>query len=177
MQNPSISINIRDGALGGGRVLETWIVAQHAEIIRIDSDLTSEITRHTLMNENIRFFMRGFRCDAHPMSMFISAVAALSAYYPEAREVTDPDVRRKQIVRLIAKAPTIAAFAHRHNNGLPYVYPDDTLSYSGNFLNMVFKKTDPNYRPDPILERALDIIFILLILFIPETGLSNARKA
>jgi citrate synthase len=104
--------------------------------------------------------MAGFRYDAHPMGMLVSTVAALSTFYPEAKEVHDPAVRRKQVHRLIAKIPTLAAFAHRHAMGLPYVYPDNDLSYTANFLQMMFKLGD-RYRVEPVLERALDVLFIL----------------
>jgi citrate synthase len=122
---------------------------------------TYEITHHTFLHESTKHLMEAFRYDAHPMSMFISTVAALSTFYPEARNVKDPEVRLKQIYRLIAKVPTIAAFSYRHNRGLPYVYPDNDLSYSGNFLNMLDKMSQPKYEPDPVKERALDILFIL----------------
>ena len=120
-----------------------------------------EITYHTFLHENIKHLMEAFRYDAHPMGMFISTVAALSTFYPEAQEVRDPEVRLKQIQRLIAKVPTIAAFSYRHSRGLPYVYPDNDLSYTGNFLNMLDKMTQVKYQPDPIRERALDVLFIL----------------
>jgi citrate synthase len=120
-----------------------------------------QITHHTILNENTKKLMDGFRYDAHPMGMFISTVAALSTFYPEAKNIFDEQVRRKQIYRLIAKVPTIAAFSYRHNEGMPYAYPDNDLSYTGNFLNMLFKRTELKYQPDPVLERALDILFIL----------------
>lgn len=120
-----------------------------------------DITYHTFLHENIKTLMQGFRYDAHPMGMFISTVAALSTFYPEARQVEDPDNRLYQIKRLIAKAPTIAAFSYRHARGLPYVYPDNDLSYTGNFLNMLFKMSEAEYKPDPVLVRALDVLFIL----------------
>ncbi len=119
------------------------------------------ITHHTFLHESTKHLMEAFRYDAHPMSMFISTVAALSTFYPEARNVKDPEVRLKQIYRLIAKVPTIAAFSYRHNRGLPYVYPDNDLSYTGNFLNMLDKMSQAKYEPDPVKERALDILFIL----------------
>ncbi len=122
---------------------------------------TYEITHHTFLHENIKQIMQAFRYDAHPMGMFISIVAAMSTFYPEARDVKDAEVRQKQIYRLIAKVPTIAAFSYRHNRGLPYVYPDNDLSYPGNFLNMLDKMAEAKYRPDPVKERALDILFIL----------------
>ena len=122
---------------------------------------TYGITHHTFLHENIKKLMEAFRYDAHPMGMFISTVAALSTFYPEAYQVDDPDVRMKQIHRLIAKVPTIAAFSYRHSRGLPYVYPDNDLSYTGNFLNMLDKMAQVKYQPKPVLERALDVLFIL----------------
>ncbi len=120
-----------------------------------------DITHHTFIHENIKKFIDGFQHDAHPMGILMSTVAALSTFYPEAKRITDTDARRKQIVRLIAKLPTIAAFAYRHAVGLPYVYPDNDLSYTGNFLNMMWKTTELKYKPDPVLERALEVLFIL----------------
>ncbi|HEY4691581.1 MAG TPA: citrate synthase [Anaerolineae bacterium] len=120
-----------------------------------------DILHHTFLHENLKHLMEAFRYDAHPMGMFISTVAALSTFYPEARNVRDPQVRLKQIQRLIAKVPTIAAFSYRHIRGLPYVYPDNDLSYTGNFLNMLDKMTQVKYQPDPVKERALDVLFIL----------------
>jgi citrate synthase len=122
---------------------------------------THEITHHTMVHENIRELMDGFRYDAHPMGILISTVAALSTFYPEAKNVDDPENRRLQITRLIGKLPTLAAYAYRHRRGLPIVYPDNELSYSGNFLNMMFKMTERNYTPNPAVERALDVLFIL----------------
>jgi citrate synthase len=122
---------------------------------------TYEITHHTFVHENIKTLMQAFRYDAHPMGMFISTVAALSPFYPEANKVSDADIRLAQIKRLIAKVPTIAAFTYRHNRGLRYIYPVNDLTYTGNFLNMMFKMTDAKYTPNPTLERALDILFIL----------------
>jgi citrate synthase len=120
-----------------------------------------EITIHTLLHENIKRLLDGFRYDAHPMGMLISAVAALSTFYPEAKNVDDEAVRELQIKRLIAKMPTLAAFAYRFSMGLPYAYPDNDLSYTGNFLNMMFKMVEPKYEPDPVLKQALDVLFIL----------------
>ncbi|GBD40143.1 MAG: citrate synthase [Deltaproteobacteria bacterium] len=120
-----------------------------------------DITHHTFIHENIKKFMDGFRHDAHPMGMLLGTVGALSTFYPEAKNIFDENTRRKQIHRLIAKMPTIAAFAYRHSRGLPYVYPDNDLSYTGNFLNMIFKMTELKYQPNPVIERALDILFIL----------------
>jgi citrate synthase len=122
---------------------------------------THDITYHTFVHENIKTLMQAFRYDAHPMGMFISTVAALSTFYPEANKVNDAENRLAQIKRLIAKVPTIAAFSYRHNRGLPYVYPDNDLTYTGNFLNMMFKMTEAKYSPNPALERALDVLFIL----------------
>jgi citrate synthase len=119
------------------------------------------ILHHTFVHENITQLMKGFRHDAHPMGMFIATLAAMSTYYPEGREISDPDKRIKQIHRLIAKLPTVAAFSYRHNRGLPYVYPDNDLSYTGNFLGMLDKMSEAKYKPDPVLERALDVLFIL----------------
>jgi citrate synthase len=122
---------------------------------------TWDITHHTLINENIKKVMDGFHYNAHPMGTFESTVAALSTFYPEAKNIFDTDCRKKQIHRLIAKVPTIAAFAYRHRIGLQYSYPDNDLSYTGNFLNMMFKKTELKYEPNPVLERALNVLFIL----------------
>jgi citrate synthase len=120
-----------------------------------------DITYHTFVHENIKTLMQAFRYDAHPMGMFISTVAALSTFYPEANKVNDAENRLAQIKRLIAKVPTIAAFSYRHNRGLPYIYPDNDLTYTGNFLKMMFKMTEAKYSPNPALERALDVLFIL----------------
>jgi citrate synthase len=122
---------------------------------------TYEITHHTFLHENIKHLMEAFRYDAHPMGMFISVVAALSTFYPEARNVKDANARMKQIYRLIAKVPTIAAFSYRHSRGLPYVYPDNDLSYTGNFLAMLDKMSESKYVSNPVKERALDVLFIL----------------
>jgi citrate synthase len=122
---------------------------------------TYDITHHTFVHENIKTLMQAFRYDAHPMGMFISTVAALSTFYPNANKVNDAEKRLRQIKRLIAKVPTIAAYTYRHNRGLRYNYPDNDLSYTGNFLNMMFKMTDAKYIPNQTLERALDILFIL----------------
>ncbi len=119
------------------------------------------VTRHTILHENIKKLMEAFRYDAHPMGMFVSTVAALSTYYPEAKNIFDGDVRRNQFYRLVAKVPTIAAFTYRHNIGMPYAYPDNDLSYTGNFLNMMYKATEVKYQPNSVLERALEVLFIL----------------
>src|SRR3954449_10170901 len=120
-----------------------------------------EVTIHTFVHENVKDFMQGFRYDAHPMGMLTASVAALSTFYPDANEIKDEEVRYMQLVRLVAKMPTLAAFAYRHNMGQPYVYPDNDLRYPGNFLGMLYKMTELKYQPDPRLERALDILFIL----------------
>jgi len=122
---------------------------------------TYDITHHTFVHENIKTLMQAFRYDAHPMGMFISTVPALSTFYPDANKVSDADNRLAQIKRLIAKVPTIAAYTYRHNRGLRYIYPHNDLSYTGNFLHMMFKMTDAKYIPDSTLERALDVLFIL----------------
>jgi citrate synthase len=120
-----------------------------------------EITIHTFVHENVKEFMQGFRYDAHPMGMLLASVGALSTFYPEAAAIKDEQIRYMQVIRLIAKMPTLAAFSYRHNRGMPYVYPDNELSYPGNFLSMIYKMTELRYEPDPRLERALDILFIL----------------
>ena len=122
---------------------------------------TRDITTHTFVHESIRKFMEGFRYDAHPMGMLISTVAALSTFYPEAHNVDDPRSREIQTHRLIAKMPTLAAFAYRWVRGLPIVYPDNDLSYPGNFLSMLWKMSEAKYVPNPTLERAIDVLFIL----------------
>ena len=122
---------------------------------------TNEITHHTMLHETTKKFLEGFLYGAHPMGMFISTVAALSTVYPEARKVHDPELRALQIHRLIGKVPTIAAYTYRHSLGFPYVYPDNDLSYTENFMNMLWKMAEPKYRPNPVLARALDILFIL----------------
>ena len=119
------------------------------------------ITHHTMLHESIKKFIDGFRYDAHPMGTLVSTVAALSTFYKDAKNIFDPESRRKQQFRLIAKVPTLAAFAYRYSVGLPFAYPDNELSYTGNFLNMLLKMTEVKYRPDPVLERALDVLFIL----------------
>ena len=119
------------------------------------------VTHHTFIHESIKKFLDGFHYDAHPMGMLISTIAALSTFYPDARHIFDADSRRKQTYRLIGKMPTLAAFAYRHSLGMPYAYPDNELTYPGNFLNMLFKTTELKYRPNPTLEHALDVLFIL----------------
>src|SRR4051794_17799869 len=120
-----------------------------------------EITHHTYVHENIKKFVEGFRYDAHPMGMLLATVGALSTFYPDAKKIDDETERHMAAVRLIAKIPTLAAFAYRHNLGLPYVYPDNDLGYPGNFLSMMYKMTEVKYEPDPRLERALDVLWIL----------------
>ncbi len=120
-----------------------------------------DILHHTFVHENIKQFMSHFRHDAHPMGMWIATIAAMSTFYPEGRNIEDPESRNQQIVRLIAKVPTVAAFSYRHSRGLPYIYPDNDLSYTGNFLSMLDKMTEVQYEPNPVLERALDVLFIL----------------
>ena len=120
-----------------------------------------EITIHTFVHENVKDFMQGFRYDANPMGMLVASVGALSTFYPDANKIREERVRAIQIIRLLAKMPTLAAFAFRHNMGQPYVYPDNELSYAGNFLGMMYKMTELKYQPDPRLERALDVLFIL----------------
>jgi citrate synthase len=119
------------------------------------------VTRHSMLHESTKKFLEGFRYDAHPMGMFISTIAALSTVYPEAKHIDDCDNRKLQIARLIAKAPTVAAYAYRHNFGLPSVYPDNDLTYTENFMNMLWRMVEPKYVADPILARALEILFIL----------------
>ena len=122
---------------------------------------TDEITHHTMLHENTKKFLEGFRHDAHPMGIFVSAVAALSTVYPDGRNVLDPEVRKLQFYRLIGKVPTIAAYCYRHSLGYPYVYPDNDLSYTENFMNMLWKMAEPRYQVNSALARALDILFIL----------------
>ena len=122
---------------------------------------TRTITHHTMVNESVRKLMDGFRYGAHPMGMLVSTVAALSTLYPEAKAIDDPGTRRDQIHRLIGKVPTIAAYAYRHRQGLPFVYPDNELSYTGNFLSMMFKMAEPHYQLHPVLERMMEVLFIL----------------
>ena len=142
--------------------LEVAYLLLHGELPTLGQmdDWIWQVTHHTWVHENVKKFMDGFHHDAHPMGMLISTVAALSTFYPEARDVSDV-TRRLQVVRLIAKMPTLAAFAFRHSLGLPYAYPDNELSYTGNFLNMLFKTTEVKYQPNQTIERALEVLFIL----------------
>ncbi len=122
---------------------------------------TNDIMRHTMLHENVKKFMEGFRYDAHPMGIFLSTVGALSTFYPDARQIFDKGSRLRQTQRLIAKVPSIAAYAYRHIVGRPYVYPDNDLSFTGNVLNMLFRMTESKYQVNPVLARALDVLFIL----------------
>src|SRR5215210_5604812 len=143
--------------------LEVAYLLLHGELPTAEElkQWTWDITHHTFINENIRKVLDGFHHSAHPMGMFEAMVAAPSTFYPESKNIRDDVCRRKQIHRLIAKAPTIAAFAYRHRVGLPISYPDNDLSYEGNFLNMMFKTTELKYKPDPVLEKALSVLYIL----------------
>jgi len=143
--------------------LETAYLILHGELPTKSqlAEWTYHITHHTFIHESIKKFLDGFHYDAHPMGMLISTVAALSTFYSDARDVFNSESRRKQTYRLIGKMPTLAAFAYRHSLGMPFAYPDNDLSYCGNFLNMLFRTTELKYRPNPTLERALDILFIL----------------
>ena len=124
-------------------------------------DWVNEITHHTMIHESTKKFMEGFRYDAHPMAMFVSTVAALSGVYPDSRQIHDPANRLHQIKRLIGKVPSIAAMSYRHSVGFPYVYPDNDLTYPENFMNMLWKMVEPKYLANPVIARALDILFIL----------------
>ncbi len=143
--------------------LETAYLIIHGELpTRAQLDEWSyHVTHHTFIHESIKKFLDGFHYDAHPMGMLISTVAALSTFYPDAKDIFNEESRRKQTYRLIGKMPTLAAFAYRHSLGMPFAYPDNDLSYTGNFLNMLFRTTELKYRPNPTLERALDVLFIL----------------
>jgi citrate synthase len=143
--------------------LETAYLILHGELPTKPqlADWSYNISHHTFIHESIKKFLDGFHYDAHPMGMLISTVAALSTFYPDAKAIFEPDSRRKQTYRLIGKMPTLAAFAYRHSLGMPFAYPDNELGYCGNFLNMLFRTTELKYRPNPTLERALDILFIL----------------
>ena len=143
--------------------LETAYLILHGELPTPSqlADWTHNITYHSIIHENIKKLIDGFHHDAHPMGILVSTVAALSTFYPGAKKIFDPQSRKDQTYRLISKMPTLAAFAYRHSLGLPYSYPDNDLSYTGNFLNMLFKMTELKYKPNPVLERALDMLFIL----------------
>jgi citrate synthase len=143
--------------------LETAYLILHGELPSQAqlTEWTYNVSHHTFIHESIKKFLDGFHYDAHPMGMLISTVAALSTFYPDAKDIFNADSRRKQTYRLIGKMPTLAAFAYRHSLGMPFAYPDNDLSYCGNFLNMLFRTTELKYRPNPTLEHALDILFIL----------------
>jgi citrate synthase len=143
--------------------LEVAYLLVHGELPKKDEleKWTHDVTIHTFVHENIKEFLQGFRHDAHPMGMLLSAVGALSTFYPQAKDIKDENERYWAAIRLIAKMPTLAAFAYRHSLGLPYNYPVNDLSYPGNFLSMMFKMTELQYEPDPRLERALDVLWIL----------------
>jgi citrate synthase len=143
--------------------LEVAYLLIHGELPTRDQldQWVHEITHHTYVHENVKKFVEGFRHDAHPMGMLVGSVGALSTFYPAAMHIQDREERHMAAIRLIAKMPTLAAFAYRHQLGLPYVYPDNDLSYPGNFLSMMYKMTEVKYGPDPRLERALDVLWIL----------------
>lgn len=143
--------------------LETAYLIFYGELPTEDrlEEWIRNITLHTMIHENIKKFMDGFHYDAHPMGMLVGTVAALSTFYTDGKKIFDPESQQKQTYRLVGKMPTLAAFAYRHSRGLPYAYPDNELSYTGNLLNMLFKMTELKYRPNPILERAMDVLFIL----------------
>ncbi|MGH3457948.1 citrate synthase [Aeromicrobium sp.] len=143
--------------------LEVAYLLIHGELPTKDQhdQWVHEITFHTFVHENLKSLMQGFRYDAHPMGMLLSSVSALSTFYPEARAISDPDIRHEQIVRMIAKMPTLGAWSFRHAQGKPYVYPDNNLTYTENFLSMLFKMSEHNYEPDPRLAQALEVLFIL----------------
>ncbi len=143
--------------------LQVAYLLLHGELPTADQEQawTEQITHHTFVHENIKKFIDGFHHDAHPMGILVSTMGALSTFYPDAKAIFDTAKRDKQVKRLIAKMPTLAAFAYRHAVGLPYAYPDNQLSYPGNFLSMMAKTTELSYRPDPVLEHALDVLFIL----------------
>ena len=144
--------------------LEVAYLLNHGELPTAEQSAAwnEEITFHTYIHENVRKrFLEGFNYDAHPMGMLVSAVAALSTYYKEAKDLTDAENLHRQVVRLIAKMPTLAAACHRFSVGMPFVYPDNTLNYAQNFLSMMWKVAEPHYEPDPVLAHALDVLFIL----------------
>src|SRR5437879_334742 len=143
--------------------LEVTYLLVHGELPNRDQldEWVHEITIHTYVHENVKEFLDGFRYDAHPMGMLQATVGALSTFYQLAKDINSEDDRHMSTVRMIAKVPTLAAFAYRHNMGLPYVYPDNDLSYPGNFLSMMYRMTEVKYEPDPRIERALDVLWIL----------------
>jgi citrate synthase len=148
---------------GSASFLETAWLLRNGELPTQTqyNDWKHQITYHTYVHENIKTFLQGFRYDAHPMSMLCSSVAALSSFYPEAKNIEDPEQRNISIVRLIAKLPTLAAFIYRHSKGLPFIYPDNDLSYVENFLSMVARMTEPKYEANPVFVKALEVLFIL----------------
>jgi citrate synthase len=137
-------------------LLEGWLPKQ-AEL----EGWTQGVMTHTFLHENLIRFFDGFRYDAHPMNVLISTMGALAAFYPEAKNIENHSLRRSHIQRMIAKMPTLAAWSYRHSRGYPYIYPDSDLSYAGNFLSMMKRMTERSYKPDPVLERAMDVLFIL----------------
>src|SRR5437764_4107478 len=143
--------------------LEVTYLLVHGELPNRDQldEWVHEITIHTYVHENVKEFLDGFRYDAHPMGMLQATVGALSTFYPAAKDIKSAEERHMAPVRMLAKVPTLAAFAYRHNLGLPYVYPDNDLSYPGNFLNMMYKMTEVKYQPDPRVARALDVLWTL----------------
>jgi citrate synthase len=144
--------------------LEVSYLLLHGELPTTDqlAGWVDEITNHTFIHENMRKrFLDGFHYDAHPMGMLVSEIAALSTFYPEAKQIFDPDLRHKQIIRLIAKMPTLAAAAHRFSVGMPFVYPDNSLTFAENFLSMMWKVAEPRFEADPVLARAIDVLFVL----------------
>jgi citrate synthase len=141
-----VAFLLLNGELPNKQELESW---------------NCEVMRHTMIHENLKKFMDGFHHDAHPMGILLSTVAALSTFYPDSRNVSDPKVRRRQVVRLIGKMPTLAAYAYRHRLGLPYIYPDPELCYPKNYMNMLWKRTEPKYVANPVLAHALEVLFIL----------------
>jgi citrate synthase len=143
--------------------IETAYLLLHGELPTTNQlkDWQHHIVHHTFIHESIKKFLDGFHYDAHPMGMLISTIAGLSTFYPDAKDIFNSESRKKQIYRLIGKMPTLAAFSYRHTLGMPYVYPDNDLSYTGNFLNMLFRTSETRYRPNPTLEQALDVLFIL----------------
>jgi citrate synthase len=143
--------------------LETAYLILHGELPTASelAEFTHDVTYHSIIHENIKRLIDEFHHDAHPMGILVSTVGALSTFYPDAKKIFDKKSRAMQTYRLISKMPTLAAFAYRHSLGLPYSYPDNDLSYTGNFLNMLFKMTELKYKPHPVLERALDVLFIL----------------
>ncbi len=144
--------------------LEVAYLLMHGELPNAEQSATwsKEITHHTFIHENVRKrFLEGFNYDAHPMGMLVSAVAALSTYYKDSKVLDEKETLNRQIVRLIAKMPTLAAAAHRFSVGMPFVYPDNSLGYTENFLSMMWKIAEPRFEPDPVLAKALDVLFIL----------------